>query len=393
MGALPVTALPAIALAADAPGVGDAGQAWMELASAMMDVERQFEVPPLATADPTERAEARRFMAEALQTALEFWADADPDRPSWTRFVGPHQKLLGDNPDTLYYFAPINPAGRYRIRGNINGAVYTSFTVERGTADGSGSKGLVATLNDTQFDIEPDGSYEVIVGGEPRPRNWIALAPDAGSLTTRHYFELARSAAADPSLHIPLMIEPLEALPPPPPSDDARVAANLRRAARFFRTVTVGILPTDVPHKHPPYLSTTPNQFTVPDRNFTNQGTGYAAKDNVYLQAEYRLGPDEALVMRGRFPPCRFANVMLWNRYTQTYDYLNRHISLNRRQTTLEADGSFRMVIAHRDPGVPNWMDAEGRPHGYIFWRFLLSQGDIAPVTTEVVKVDSLAHA
>ena len=30
------------------------------------------------------------------------------------------------------------------------------------------------------------------------------------------------------------------------------------------------------------------------------------------------------------------------------------------------------MVIAHRDPGVPNWIDAAGLPTGMIFWRFLL---------------------
>jgi len=31
---------------------------------------------------------------------------------------------------------------------------------------------------------------------------------------------------------------------------------------------------------------------------------------------------------------------------------VHRSVSLNRAQTTLEPDGSFRMVIAHRDPGV-----------------------------------------
>jgi hypothetical protein len=388
-----LSAAPAAASAATpkAASGNAAGQAWLELSAAMAEAEQRYAAPPYGSLDPVEAAEARVLMAEVLQTALQFWADADPDRPAFTRFVGPHQKLLGDNPDTVYFFAPINPARRYLIRGNVAGATYTSFTVERGTADGSGSKGLASTLNDTQFDVRPDGSYEIVVGGPPQPRNWLALSPDAGSLTTRHYFEWERSAAADPLLHVPLTIEPLDRLPPPPPHGEAQVAANLRRATRFFRTVLYDVRPSDMPRATSlPYVSTVANRFTTPDAAFTNQGTGFAARDNVYLTAPYALAPDEALVMRGRFPRCRFSNVMLWNRYTQTYDYVNRRVSLNRRQTKLEPDGSFRMVIAHSDPGVPNWIDAEGRPRGYIFWRFLLSDGPIEPVRTEVVKVASL---
>jgi len=29
-------------------------------------------------------------------------------------------------------------------------------------------------------------------------------------------------------------------------------------------------------------------------------------------------------------------------------------------------------VIAHEDPGVPNWLDTGGHREGTIFWRYLL---------------------
>jgi hypothetical protein len=57
----------------------------------------------------------------------------------------------------------------------------------------------------------------------------------------------------------------------------------------------------------------------------------------------------------------------------------------------LEPDGTFRAVIAHRDPGVPNWLDTEGRPFGLVFWRFFLPEGPIDTPQAEVVPVDSLA--
>ena len=66
-------------------------------------------------------------------------------------------------------------------------------------------------------------------------------------------------------------------------------------------------------------------------------------------------------------------------------------MSLNRVQTKPERDGTFRIVIAHRDPGVPNWLDTEGRPFGMVFWRFFLPNGDIDTPRTEVVPVDDVA--
>ena len=51
-----------------------------------------------------------------------------------------------------------------------------------------------------------------------------------------------------------------------------------------------------------------------------------------------------------------------------------------------EADGSFRMVIAHDDPGVANWIDTEGRGFGMVFWRFFLPEGEVETPVAEVVK-------
>ena len=106
--------------------------------------------------------------------------------------------------------------------------------------------------------------------------------------------------------------------------------------------------------------------------------------------APYLLGPDEALVMTGRWPSCIFANVCLWNRYQQTFDYRNRQISLNRTQTELEQDGSFRMIIAHENPGIQNWIDTEGKAFGLVFWRYMLAEGDIDTPQAEVVKFSDL---
>ena len=90
----------------------------------------------------------------------------------------------------------------------------------------------------------------------------------------------------------------------------------------------------------------------------------------------------------GRWPEaCRCANVCLWNRHMQTFDYLNRQVTLNRRQTKLESDGSFRLVVAAEDPGVPNWLDTEGRGFGLVFFRYMLPEGEIETPRAKLVAL------
>jgi hypothetical protein len=243
-------------------------------------------------------------------------------------------------------------------------------------------------INDTHFDVGPDGRFEILLGGPPQPRNWIALPADATRITTRHYYEEERRAAADSARHPAMEIEALDPGPPPPRPSDASVAAGLRRVANFVRSRTLESPPPGK-RQQPAFVSTVPNRFPPPVRP---GDLGLAAADAAYSMAPYVLGPDQALVVRARWPRCRCANVDLWNRHMQTYDYANRRVSLNRKQTKLDPDGSFRAVIAHRDPGVPNWLDTEGRPFGMVFWRFMLPEGEIETPQAEVVPFDGVAR-
>ncbi len=359
----------------------EAAQALAELQQALDKLEAAFASPAWRLRTPQDFAEARRVLLHALLHGIQSWLEADPARPFFTLFIDQHKKLLGDNPDARYYSAVIGDQHSYRIRGNLAGATYTSFTIEFGA--GTDGDGIGSTLNDTEFKADANGDYEIILSADQAEGNWMPLPKGATSLTTRHYYERKDCINNDRMHHIPLDIANLEAVPPRPSPNDTEIAAGIRRVTTFVQ----GNVITINRDNSPPWVSQTPNQFIPPKKDDTHEAITYAARDNVYSMAPFVLGPNQALLIRGRFPKCRFSNVVLFNRFLQTFNYEERSVSLNRAQTVLNDDGSFEMILAHRDPGRPNWLDTEGRPYGIMFWRFQLPEGDIAPLETELITL------
>lgn len=362
-------------------------KALRELIDLLAELDQRWAGSEWNLGSESDVAGAHRAAMHILEAGLLTMFESDPARPEFRPIVSPSRKLTGDNPDALYFDAPVSAERSYRVSGNTAGAVYTSLTVEVGTQEGAMASRTAGVLNDTGFDVAADGSFQIHLGGPPRERNWLALEPGASRITTRHYYEDERPAGANPERRPRLSIEALEPGPPPPPPDDASVAAGIRRVIGFVRSRTLDQPPL-ADAQVPPFVSKTPNEFPKP---VTPGDFGLAAFDAAYSMAPYVIGPDQALLLTGRWPRCRFGNVCLWTRHQQSYDYANRRVSLNRRQTRLEPDGSFRMVLAHRDPGLPNWIDTEGRPFGIVFWRFMLPEGELETPRARVVPFEALA--
>jgi hypothetical protein len=366
---------------ADAPSESRA--ALDELLDTLREAADRFAGAEWGLTTPDDTAGALRLVSNLLEGGLVGHFDDDPRQPVFRQIVTSTRKSLGDNADAIYFDAAVSSQYSYRVRGRTAGAVYVSFTVEAGAADGGFPQRTAGVLNDTQFDVDGDGGFDIYLGGSPRERNWIALEPDASQITTRHYWEQERSPGIPPIPDVALEIEVLDDFPPLPAPSDASVAAGLRRVERYVRSRS---LEQTKPGEgdQPAFFSRQPKTFPPP---VTPPNHALAALDAAYSMAPYVLGPDEALVITGRWPECRCANVSLWNRHLQTYDYAHRQVSLNRAQTKVDTDGSFRMVIAHCDPGVPNWLDTEGRPFGMVFWRYFLPVGEIDTPQAKVVKL------
>ena len=374
------------------------GTASRNAMGALLDAIREVETTMLTTekgfTDPAELAEAERAIAHILHTGLEFWLEANVDRPVFKPYVTSTRKLLGCNPDSLYYFAAIRPDKTYRITGSVGAATFTSFTVEEGSAEGHAARGSSAALGDDEMEINNDGSYEISVSQtKPATGNWLRLGPNSSQITTRHYHESRQSVATIPGRVIPIAIEVLDPAPLEPNGGDAQNAARLQWVANFVREHSAMTFHKTTPEmaKKLGWTSLVPNKFNPAGQWKGTAGqNAYGNMHAWYASANYALAPDEALVITGRFPECRFANIVLWNSFMQSFDFANRRISLNRNQIEYEKDGSYRIVIAHRDPGVPNWLDTEGRRKGHMYWRYLFPMTAPGTPKTKVVKVDSL---
>jgi hypothetical protein len=364
--------------------------AFDELIAALQLIRDGYVLNEERFTDPLDVVEGYRYVGQLLSAASEFFFEADPDHPRFASIVSPARKLQGDNPDAIYHYARISGSRAYRIFGRVDKECYTSFTIHGRAPDGALAGPLLGDVNDRQFHIDPDGSYSLTLSATEQPGNWLRLDPDAYCVIVRSYFQLGTSAQNDTEVSVRIGIETIEDLGPPPPLSDDVFSERMQEGIAFLRQTTLGQSLPGTPSAVP-FVAQEVNSLPVPF-SFRDSGLPVpGAADIFYASGRWQLEPDEALVLTGTLPSCPFANVMLWNRHMQTLEYRSRRSSLNQSQIQLEPDGTYRIVIAHQDPGVPNWLDCEGHHTGTIFWRFLLPETDPTRTECEVLPIGDVA--
>ena len=203
------------------PPASESREAFHELLDLLREMGDRYAGPEWLVQEPDDVGEALRAVLHLLEAALLTRTESSPAHPWFREFPLPTRKFLGDNSDAIYYETAISPDHSYRLRGNMAGAAYVSITLEGGAEDGGFSQSTAGVINDTQFDVAADGSFEIRLGGEPAERNWLALPPEACRITTRHYFEDEVPAPMRPR-HIDFQIEVLDPASAPAPPNDAQ---------------------------------------------------------------------------------------------------------------------------------------------------------------------------
>jgi hypothetical protein len=113
------------------------------------------------------------------------------------------------------------------------------------------------------------------------------------------------------------------------------------------------------------------------------------APDILYGGGWWNLADDEALVIDCEAPAARYWSIQLYSYpWFESLDFGNRVNSLTGHQMQVDDDGRFRVVVSHRDPGVPNWLDTEGRLEGLVTYRWVFSSTQPAPTSNVVDLAD-----
>ena len=88
---------------------------------------------------------------------------------------------------------------------------------------------------------------------------------------------------------------------------------------------------------------------------------------------------------------CDHWNFQLSNHWLESLDYRHHRIHTNSKLATSRPDGTATLVIAHTDPGVPNWLSTTGLTHGAMCFRWVKpAPFDPPDPATRVVPLVSL---
>jgi hypothetical protein len=358
----------------------DRAQAWTEFCDLLKKAGDTILREGLARST-FDRAEGHRYLLRLLRAGSQaFGEQTGPLHPVF-RAMPELVKMGLDNPDNYYLGASISSKYNYRIRGRRGSIHYMSFAAQnQNFAAKDRITGGAGHLNDAEIRYEKDGSFEILASQQRQPGNWLQLAPDTSQILLRQTF-LHRER----ELPVSVSIECLDAQGPPPPLDAARVQGQLMGSAMYAIGCAAWFADWVLDmKKHAPV-----NAFHLPSEE-QHRRVGGDPNIRIWLGL-WELAPDEALVVEAKPPRCDYWNFQLGNVWAESLDYTFRRVHINSGQAKLEPDGSFQLVVAHRDPGHPNWIDTAGHDHGTMCVRWVRADSHPEP-RCRVVKLSELAR-
>jgi hypothetical protein len=364
-----------------------AWKVWIDSQQAAIETVRSAESVPRTDVD---EAEGYRWITRLASLAQEWFIEkSDPLHPQLFQSQTEYRKLLVDNPDVRYGFCTLDEARTYRLVGTRGDAAYIGLTLGTPVGKGpvGGRTGTTVQAHVDQFDLGPAGEVDILIvpaGQGDGRKNCIEMAPGTGQVAVREtFFDRRVDTPAD--LRIELVGEV-----PPPVLGVEELAGKLEFAGVFLQFVAA----TAVTMWHDTADNVNGFGGTAGAQHVAAQDDEVRSHSNAemtYHGGRWVLGEGQALVITVHDPPTEF---LYWGLTTTTawmesLDYRYTTTNLNNRTARRSEDGDWRLVIAPTDPGVPNWLDTQGRLEGYMIVRWVLADNPPHP-TCGLVPIASL---
>jgi hypothetical protein len=401
--------------------------AWDELIQRLQEARDAIDTPALMPPPASERnlAEGYRYLMGHVHAAVERAFHADPARPHFRNALSIVTRGTIDNADAIYFYAPIDGRRSYLLRGESGDARhwrgdppaaagrraphYLIFETSWGPLAGDsgslselrpGMKTQTGRIDSSELALNADGSFEILFA-PVRPAgfagNFVPTLkvvsqphPSDPSIPPQRYAnyvsgrQLFYDWEREDAIHFEMV--PLDADADAPSAYTAeRAAQELRRFGEIVRgqvhfwnafwTIPMGT--------YGPRPGTLPgigfprNAFNR--INAASGATGGGMSTNLYAGGIAELGDDEALIVENRVQLApQYVGFQLGNLWGESIEYADCVGSRNGYQSRVDDDGAIRLVIAHRDPGVQNWVDTTGHPAVFMSPRWAYSQTPVA---------------
>lgn len=353
------------------------GRAWEEFCDTLKAAGASLSFPG-APRDPFSQAEGYRYLTRLTRAGLEAFVEyADPRAPVLHRVAHETVKLGSDNPDNYYQTARIDGAFDYEIEGVRNTVHYLGFGTQIGHYGRGGGLPPTGYLEASDMEIDDDGRFTITLSRREQPGNWLPMTPQTGTLIVRQTF-------LDRETEVParLEIRRIGGESRPGHVTPALIDEGLKNASTLVAGASLLFA------KWARDFQAHSNELPMFDQEVSNRAGG--DPNITYFHSHWALGPDQALVIDATPPPCDHWNFQLNNYWMESLDYRYYTIHTNKHLATYRPDGSVRIVVAHRDPGVPNWIDTVGHESGTMSFRWIRAATPSQP-RTRVVKLSEVA--
>jgi len=231
-------------------------------------------------------------------------------------------------------------------------------------------------LEARDLELGNDGTLDIVLSRSRQPGNWLPLPDGYGTLIIRQTF-LDRAAETRAELTLDRIGGPAS----PAPLTASAIDSGLTSAASLVNACAM-IFPSWASG-----FRSHPNSLPRFDPDLSRM---FGGDPNIaYYHSYWELGPNEALVIETTPPPCEYWNFQLNNYWMESLDYRHHAVCINKASARVRTDGSVRVVVAHEDPGVENWLDTAGHAFGTMCWRWVRAEENPVPVT-RVVPVSEL---
>jgi hypothetical protein len=398
--------------------------AWDEMMSALGDARDGIDQPEFMPAPGNDRnlAEGYRYLMGFVHSAVERTLHQDPDRPKFRNALSIITRSTIDNPDAIYFFAPIDGRKSYRLRGEMGDARhwkhgvdpaptgrkaphYLIFEVSWGDLAGDsgdlselrpGMKTQTGKIDSSLIEVNDDGSFEIIFAPE-KPEGYEGnfvptlkvvnrphpVDPDIAPERYANYVsgrQIFNDWGREDAIHFEMTQVGNEGTSPEVLNPDTmadqlrRLGALVKHQMHFwnaFWTLPMGTYGER--EGSLPGVAFPRNAFNK--MNAASAATGGGMASNLYAGGVLELAPDEAFIVENKIKvQPNYIGFQLGNLWGESIEYANRVGGRNGHQSHVDEDGVIRLVIAHQDPGVHNWVDTTGHPEVFMSPRWAYSE-------------------